>query len=135
MAMYVYPFRLYLLYSHLKWKVIVADFRRNTLIQQYVFHLQIISKDAGCHSSVQELNSSCNTNSNSHSLWPFEPVLLSPICHITTEFHQNCSSFNIFLMNRICDVRKLLPVRWSLKDPFEMFSRTMNTVVAVLGGS
>lgn len=81
-AKIVYPLQYYCFNLVWQGNVIATNFRTEAVIQQNVLHLQIISNYTRCNPRVQELDTPCDTDGDCHSLWPFQRLLFSPICHI-----------------------------------------------------
>lgn len=65
------------------WKTEVADLRREGLVQQDMFYVEIVLYVPRSSQIMQKLNPSRNANGSANPLGPFEHFTLPPLCKIS----------------------------------------------------
>lgn len=65
------------------WKTEVADLRREGLVQQNMFYVEIVLYEPRSSQIMQKLNPSRNANGSANPLGPFEHFTLPPLCKIS----------------------------------------------------
>lgn len=74
-------------------QTIIAQLRKPVLVKQDIVGLEPIAKESRNNSSVEKMNSLCNTCKNIQPLWPIHSLTKTIICATTTTKKKKKNSF------------------------------------------